>query len=58
MKKVVIEIDGVRHKLVSDKTVGDVCSQCSLAKLCNHLTIMLCETLKKDTHFEIEKEKK
>jgi len=33
-KKVILEIDGVRHRLVSSKLGGDLCEKCSIKDYC------------------------
>ncbi len=34
MTKVVVEIDGVRHRMVKGRTPRDCCQKCSLRKAC------------------------
>lgn len=36
-KKLVIEVDGVRHRLVRDLTYGLTCTRCSLRYICEKL---------------------
>ena len=58
----IIEIDGIRHRLVEDEDKGSNCSDCSLESVCPktkgiHLAVnALCVILDDyDHHFEIEK---
>ena len=56
--EVVIEINGVRHKLVEDNETSCGCEDCSLGKKCffdKHLCDMFSKEYESDSHFEIEK---
>lgn len=56
MKKIIVEIDGQRHRLVEDGGAFG-CDRCSLFHSCNNNAIDLCEGLDhKDCHFEKEEE--
>lgn len=56
MKKVVIEINGVRHALVPDEPIWFDCDKCSLSDLCRTKNVLLCNCFKNSrNHFEIEK---
>ena len=41
MKKIIIEVDGVRHKMVRTKTPN--CHNCSLSKVCNNTDWYPCK---------------
>lgn len=47
---VVIEIDGIRHKLVPGECS---CDECSIKEDCTR--VYLCNAFSLDTHFELEK---
>lgn len=49
--KVIVEINGVRHKMVHSR-VKDVCHACSLNKLCANKIGSPC--LNRDDHFVLE----
>lgn len=51
--KVIVEIDGVRHKMVNNR-VPDVCGACSLFKICSSKIGSPC--LNRDDHFVLENE--
>lgn len=64
MKNVVIEIDGVRHKLVEAKD-NSRCDTCSLQELCNEaweqsMDCNICGSLRINSgyHFELGKKEK
>lgn len=48
--KIVLEIDGVRHKLIKTRTY-DPCTKCSLNHTCARPTQMLCSICPTGTHF-------
>jgi hypothetical protein len=53
MDYIIVEINGVRHKLVKDDVMYNACSKCTLRFMCGGNDI--CSSLgKKDCHFEIE----
>ena len=56
MKKIVVEIDGVRHRLVKDR--GNIeCNQCSLYAVCKEpICIPFKKSDKSFCHFEKEEE--
>lgn len=55
MKKIVVEIDGVRHRLVKDR--GIECNQCSLYAVCKEpICIPFKKSDKSFCHFEKEEE--
>lgn len=55
MDKIVIERNGVRHRLVEDKGKFFFCELCSLNDLCVDGGICLCNVFANDyCHFEIE----
>ena len=39
MKKIVLEIDGVRHRLVQHKNIGS-CSHCSIVEFCGGFSLL------------------
>ena len=53
MKKIVVEIDGVRHKLIEDKT-DMPCEKCSLLYMCDE---PICQHFEELCHFEKEESK-
>jgi hypothetical protein len=60
MKDIVIEIDGVRHKLVEEKD-NSTCDTCSLRELCSEaweqsMDCSICGSLMINScyHFELE----
>lgn len=54
-KKIIIEIDGKRHRMVRGKVSGDMCSKCSLADLCTEVVGSPC--LDSLDYFVIDKQK-
>lgn len=57
MKKIVIEINGVRHVLVEDNVRWFDCHQCSLAEYCRIRELLLCNVFSNSYHhFEIRKD--
>ena len=59
MEKVVIEINGVRHALVSDDKKWEDCNECSLCAICREHWDLLCNLVEDgDFHFEYEKKEK
>jgi hypothetical protein len=53
MDYIIVEINGVRHKLVKDDVMYNACSKCTLCFMCGGNDI--CSSLgKKHCHFEIE----
>lgn len=55
MKKIIVEIDGVRHRLVKDR--GIECNQCSLYAVCKEpICIPFKKSDKSFCHFEKEEE--
>lgn len=53
MDYIVVEINGVRHKLVKDDVMYNACSECTLRSMCGGDDI--CTSLGNiDGHFEIE----
>jgi hypothetical protein len=52
MKKIVVEIDGVRHRLVKE-TDFELCENCSLEKECSNA---ICDSFKLDGYYHFEKE--
>lgn len=52
MKKIIVEIDGVRHRLV-EETAFELCENCSLEKECSNA---ICDSFKKDGYCHFEKE--
>ena len=61
MKKIIVEIDGVRHKLVKDNledTPDDgICKDCSLYSVCRSPVDSICWSMQKEyCHFEREEE--
>ena len=53
MDYIIVEINGVRYKLVNDDVMHNACSKCALHFMCcgNDICLSLG---KKDCHFEIE----
>lgn len=51
-KKIIVEIDGIRHKMVRNK-VKDPCRACSLNKFCTNNVGSPC--IGKNDHFILEK---
>ena len=53
MDYIIVEINGVRYKLVKDDVMHNACSKCALHFMCcgNDICLSLG---KKDCHFEIE----
>ena len=49
--KVIVEINGVRHKMVHNR-VNDVCDECSLIEFCTRKIGSPC--LNRDDHFILE----
>lgn len=41
-KKIIVEIDGERHRMVRGKVSGKTCSKCSLADLCSEVVGSPC----------------
>lgn len=61
MEEVVIEIDGVRHKLYNKDAVCCGCQACSLAEQCQDAEWRFCFPFLKENeygHFELDKNKK
>lgn len=55
MDYIIVEINGVRHKLVKDDVMYNACSKCTLHRMCGNSDSDICSSLgKKDCHFEIE----
>ena len=55
MDKIVIERNGVRHRLVADRPLGILCEGCSMNDICLPNNANLCGVLGNlDCHFEIE----
>ena len=56
MKDIVIEIDGVRHRLYNKDVVACGCQVCSLEEICTGVTGICIPFLKykRNGHFEIE----
>lgn len=53
MDYIIVEINGVRYKLVKDDVMYNACSKCALHFMCGDRDI--CSSLGKiDCHFEIE----
>lgn len=40
--KVIVEIDGVRHKMVRTRKRSDTCVNCSLEKVCTYVVDSAC----------------
>jgi hypothetical protein len=55
MAHVIVEIDGIRHKLVKTKC-SDVCETCSIQGACNVVISTPCMKMKE--HFILERRKK
>lgn len=56
MKKIIIEINGVKHQLKADTSNNVYCDTCSLNSIYKiHENICLCNLFSHDTHFEIIK---
>lgn len=53
--KVVIEIDGIRHRPVSSRKIKNACSVCSLAKFCPDIIGSPCCSV--INYFKLEKSK-
>lgn len=50
-----IEINGVRHQLVKDQSLGVICEDCSLNDICDIEGVSLCDVFDQSfCHFEIE----
>lgn len=56
MANVIVEINGVRHKLVKTRCSGNVCSQCSLEGFCPDIIATPCVGM--NTRFMKERKKK
>ena len=37
MKKIIIEIDGIKHQLIENNNINNPCDICSLSDLCDDL---------------------
>lgn len=54
MTKVIVEIDGERHRLVKDKDDIDCVKDCSLYKFCFGYDDTICDSFGYGYHFEKE----
>jgi len=53
--KIIVEIDGVRHKMVETAIGGDLCKKCSITNECKNLIGIPCVGVR--TYFKKETKK-
>ena len=49
---IILEIDGVRHKLIKGKNSSDVCNKCSIHDICRNIALRnMCFTQMPDLRY-------